>query len=406
MQSGRQAVEQGRQLRELVPENPVIRFDLGMSLEFLAYVGDSAGSVPVGGAEQLGGRRAVPLAESRRPERGPLQELALPGPRSPGPGSGQARPTGPGRRGISRNPRVARPDGPRGLRSISSSARGSSSSSMPAAPFWPNKAVGPRSSVSLEANVQRCEVLFLRTADDWTFLRGLIDSKSCPGRSPPTGPVGSPRPRRSPRCRRFSPRPRPTHADSTRPSIRFQRGRGPVPTGGPQGRGRRRRRGRIDLGSGRRADGGGDGVAPPAPALETRPRPGRFTPRQSSIAGPIAGPRPSPTPAAPWSSSSRPSSRAPAISTSWAHSRQPTATSPTSSGTYTGEDAPPDLRTCLDTLNKAVSGGFDNAARLRQDPRLKVLRERRKPEFERLVAGALAAGKAPAPAVTAPGRVP
>ena len=36
MESDRQAVDQGRQALELVPDNPVIRFDFGMSLEFLA----------------------------------------------------------------------------------------------------------------------------------------------------------------------------------------------------------------------------------------------------------------------------------------------------------------------------------------------------------------------------------
>ena len=67
-------------------------------------------------------------------------------------------------------------------------------------------------------------------------------------------------------------------------------------------------------------------------------------------------------------------------------------------GTTQGKTAAPDLGTCLDTLNKAVSGGFDDAARLRQDPRLMVLRDRHKPEFDRLVAGASAAGKAALPA--------
>ncbi len=69
-------------------------------------------------------------------------------------------------------------------------------------------------------------------------------------------------------------------------------------------------------------------------------------------------------------------------------------------GISPGKDAPPELRTCLDTLSRAVSAGFDNAAALRQDPRLKLLRERMKPEFERLVESAVAAAKAPLPAET------
>ena len=75
-------------------------------------------------------------------------------------------------------------------------------------------------------------------------------------------------------------------------------------------------------------------------------------------------------------------------------------------GTPAGKDAPPDLATCLGTLNKAVSAGFDDIARLRDDPRLKPLRERMKPEFDRLVADALAAGKVPSPAETAPATTP
>jgi tetratricopeptide (TPR) repeat protein len=75
-------------------------------------------------------------------------------------------------------------------------------------------------------------------------------------------------------------------------------------------------------------------------------------------------------------------------------------------GTSAGKDAPPDLATCLGTLNKSVSDGFDDIARLRDDPRLKPLRERMKPEFDRLVAEALAAGKAPSPAETAPATTP
>jgi hypothetical protein len=58
------------------------------------------------------------------------------------------------------------------------------------------------------------------------------------------------------------------------------------------------------------------------------------------------------------------------------------------------QDAPPELKTCLDTLNKAVAGGFDDVVRLRKDPRLKLLRERQNGEFERIVAAAVAAGQA------------
>jgi hypothetical protein len=51
-------------------------------------------------------------------------------------------------------------------------------------------------------------------------------------------------------------------------------------------------------------------------------------------------------------------------------------------------DAPPDLETCLVTLKKAVSAGFDDSVRLRHDPRLKLLRDRLKSEFEQLVTSA------------------
>ena len=55
--------------------------------------------------------------------------------------------------------------------------------------------------------------------------------------------------------------------------------------------------------------------------------------------------------------------------------------------------APPDFPACFDTLKKAVSAGFDNVSKLREDPRLEPLRVRLKPEFERLVESARAAGK-------------
>ena len=50
------------------------------------------------------------------------------------------------------------------------------------------------------------------------------------------------------------------------------------------------------------------------------------------------------------------------------------------------ENAPPDPDTCLSTLRKATGAGFDIVAMLREDPRLKLLRDRRKPAFDRLVA--------------------
>jgi tetratricopeptide (TPR) repeat protein len=55
-------------------------------------------------------------------------------------------------------------------------------------------------------------------------------------------------------------------------------------------------------------------------------------------------------------------------------------------GSSQSKFAPPDLQTCLDTLKKAVSAGFDNTARLRKDPRLELLRQRKKAEFDGLVA--------------------
>ena len=55
------------------------------------------------------------------------------------------------------------------------------------------------------------------------------------------------------------------------------------------------------------------------------------------------------------------------------------------------QNAPPELATCLDTLNKAVTAGFDDVVKLRKDPRLKLLRERQNGEFERIVAAAAAA---------------
>jgi hypothetical protein len=64
--------------------------------------------------------------------------------------------------------------------------------------------------------------------------------------------------------------------------------------------------------------------------------------------------------------------------------------------------APPELKTCLHTLNNAVSAGFDDVARLREDPRLELLRNSHKTDFERLVATASAAGKAALPAETKP----
>jgi tetratricopeptide (TPR) repeat protein len=55
---------------------------------------------------------------------------------------------------------------------------------------------------------------------------------------------------------------------------------------------------------------------------------------------------------------------------------------------------PPELAECFKTLSSAVSAGFDNVHSLRADARLKLLRERASPEFERLVARAESAGRA------------
>ena len=54
----------------------------------------------------------------------------------------------------------------------------------------------------------------------------------------------------------------------------------------------------------------------------------------------------------------------------------------------------PEVKACLDTLNKAVRAGFDDSAMLRHDPRLKLRRERQDGEFERIVAAAVAASQA------------
>jgi tetratricopeptide (TPR) repeat protein len=45
----------------------------------------------------------------------------------------------------------------------------------------------------------------------------------------------------------------------------------------------------------------------------------------------------------------------------------------------------PEFITCLETLTQALKDGFDNTHRLRDDPRLKLLRDRAKPEFDRLI---------------------
>jgi hypothetical protein len=59
----------------------------------------------------------------------------------------------------------------------------------------------------------------------------------------------------------------------------------------------------------------------------------------------------------------------------------------------TGAKHLPEIQTIVESLNKATSSGFDDVARLRKDPRLKLLRERQNGEFERIVAAALAASQ-------------
>ncbi len=59
----------------------------------------------------------------------------------------------------------------------------------------------------------------------------------------------------------------------------------------------------------------------------------------------------------------------------------------------TGAKHLPEVQTIVDSLNKATSSGFDDVARLRKDPRLKLLRERQNTEFERIVAAAVAASQ-------------
>ena len=60
-------------------------------------------------------------------------------------------------------------------------------------------------------------------------------------------------------------------------------------------------------------------------------------------------------------------------------------------------NAPADLETCVSTLRKAVGAGFDIVSILREDLRLRMLRERRIHDFDRLIDGAVAAGKTPLP---------
>ena len=257
----------------------------------------------------------------------------------------------------------------------------------------------------LEANRAAARGVFLKPSDEWTFLRDLVESKAAlvearlrAGRISLAEAIAA--------LPRFSPRPMPTRAGSTRPSIRFQRAEILFRQAAFQAEAGVVAEAETTMHRAIEPMEADDASQPRAPALEACPGPGRLPPRRAPSPGQARDPGPRRRPPRRGARSSRPSARAPAISTSWGHSRRPIATSPISSGPRRGRTLRPICATCLGTLNKAVSAGFDDSARLREDPRLKLLRERMKPEFERLVAGALAAGKVPSPVATAPGTTP
>ena len=326
LRSARQAVEQGRQLQKLVPENP----SDSVRLRNVARIPrlctrSSTGPVSVGGAEQLRGGRVAPAAECGQSRRGPLQELALPGHDR----RAQARVRlGQHARAELQSAKpqaIARYRWALRLHSIGSSARGSPSSSIArgislaeAGPVVRGIAGSRGQLATLRGLVPQVLRTIGSSLPDLIEARAdLVEARLRAGRIS--------LPRRSPRSRRSWSRQRPTRAGSTgRRSASLRRD--PVPTGGTSGRGRQIRRGRIDAGAKpSRATGVGDGVPPPAIALEARPGPGRFAPRRAS---PKADRGPSPRRRPPRRGTGRAGHRRRtlAISMSWARSRQPTAT--------------------------------------------------------------------------------